>query len=156
MRFVCDNTLGKLRRWLALLGYDVTYDARPARALVFDGDVHDQERLVLGRCPSLVLEPGFEDRFFHVESETLADQLRTIAEAFPQDFTATFLTRCSHCNVALHGPVPLAEVEDRVPPKVRRWREEFLVCPECDRLYWEGTHTERIRAFLRDEVGLAL
>jgi hypothetical protein len=45
---------------------------------------------------------------------------------------------------------------EELPPRVREWREEFHKCPKCGGVYWEGTHTERIRARLREWLGRAM
>lgn len=166
MRFIADNTVGKLRRWLGLLGYDIVYDPRSAREIVRDPDVVEGRWTVLGRCPSLADEQiaGFPPRsaalFFPVESPVLTDQIREVAHAFPLDFTQTLFSRCTVCNLPLDGPMALDALppatRESVPPLVVEWRHIYFYCPACHRPYWEGTHTERIRAVLQSEVGLEL
>jgi len=51
--------------------------------------------------------------------------------------------RCMSCGGRLVR-VEKAEVATRIPPRTARWKDEYLVCCECDRLYWEGTHWRRI------------
>ncbi|MCX7045527.1 MAG: hypothetical protein NTX50_08605 [Candidatus Sumerlaeota bacterium] len=157
MRFIADNTVGKLRRWMGLLGYDVVYDPRSAREIVRElcaadaqpDDSSAQKIMVLGRCPSLAQDAQYLGLFMHVESGHLEDQLAQVVRAFPLDFGKTLFSRCSRCNSSLRGPLPLSEVEDRVPDQVRQWRTEFYQCVSCGRVYWEGTHTQRIRDLLK-------
>ena len=189
MRFIADNTVGKLRRWLSLLGYDIVYDPRPARAILralreapnapppsdqsaAEPDASGCVRggvIVLGRCPSLATEEASlapvgsagerissYPAFFQVESPRLSSQIREVTRAFPMDFAKAAFTRCSCCNLELEGPLALGAVADQVPALVREWRTEYYRCPACERVYWDGTHTEHVRAFLRDEAGLAL
>ena len=168
MHFIADNTVGKLRRWMGLLGYDVVYDPRSAREIVRElgprllpteertrpEEPNTQEEasagkiIVLGRCPSLAHETQFKDIFLHMESIHLEDQLAQIIRVFPLDFGQTLFSRCSCCNSVLRGPLPLSAVADRVPDQVRQWRTEFYQCVSCGRVYWEGTHTQRIRELL--------
>jgi uncharacterized protein len=51
--------------------------------------------------------------------------------------------------------VPKQEVEARIPPRTARWKDEYFVCVGCDRLYWQGTHWQRIAARLEGERPLA-
>ncbi|MBN1868875.1 hypothetical protein JW916_16475 [Candidatus Sumerlaeota bacterium] len=155
-RFVADNTVGKLARWMSLMGYDVEYDPRGARRLLADPAVAERSALVVGRCPTLARDPASEGRFFHVESPELIEQIRQVASAFPMDFAKTIFTRCQRCNIPLGGLLPLEEVANRLPPLVKEWRSNFHECPRCRQLYWEGTHTERIRSILCDRVGLRI
>ena len=175
MRFVTDNTVGSLRRWMSLMGYDVVYAPVSARELVRDARVLAEWRLVIGRCPGLVerarraeqairSEGGtaatqeLRAHFFHVGSNLLTEQIREVARAFPLDFRKTLFTRCAHCNLLLSGARRLDELAgdgaDRVPERVRQWRDVFYQCEGCGRVYWDGTHTERVRKVLREEVGL--
>ena len=50
----------------------------------------------------------------------------------------------SRCNVAIE-PAPREAVADRVPSRVLRERLELRTCPACERVYWEGSHLERMR-----------
>ena len=157
MRFIADNTVGKLQRWMGLLGYDVVYDPRSAREIVREWSAADAQpddsparrTMVLGRCPSLARDAQYADIFMHVESGRLEDQLAQVVRIFPLDFSKTLFSRCSRCNSGLRGPLPLSDVEDRVPDQVRQWRTEFYQCVSCGRVYWEGTHTQRIRELLK-------
>ena len=205
MRFIADNTVGKLRRWLSLVGYDITYDPRSAREILHalrelenvalkpaalkpampeqepvptgaNGDAPGpQSVIVLGRYPTLAEEEaalvteastGTETsttdgvppgrRFFHIASPRLSEQIAQVTRAFPMDFGDTLFSRCTCCNLELIGPLPLEAVAPKVPALVREWRAQYYRCPRCERVYWDGTHTEHVRAFLRDEAGLSL
>ena len=205
MRFIADNTVGKLRRWLSLVGYDITYDPRSAREILHalrelenvalkpaalkpampeqepvptgaNGDAPGpQSVIVLGRYPTLAEEEaalvteastGTETsttdgvppgrRFFHIASPRLSEQIAQVTRAFPMDFAKTLFSRCTCCNLELIGPLPLEAVAPKVPALVREWRARYYRCPRCERVYWDGTHTEHVRAFLRDEAGLSL
>lgn len=154
MRFVADRTVGKLRRWMSLMGYDVAYDARPARAILRDPAFAGF--VVLGRCPSLLEEKAGREaredgtRFFHIPSPVLSEQIRMVSREFPLDFSLTAFSRCQPCNTPLEGPLPLDAVVDKVPELVREWRADFFRCPRCGRVYWEGTHTARVREVLKN------
>jgi len=92
----------------------------------------------------------------HLESPALGEQIAQIARMFPLDFSRTLFSRCSRCNETLGGPLPREAVVEELPPRVREWREEFHKCPKCGGVYWEGTHSQRIRARLREWLGRAM
>jgi len=176
MRFITDNTVGSLRRWMSLMGYDVVYGGCSARELVRDARVVAEGGLVIGRCPGLVARAKMAEKanhsteqrsaigkeaqapFFHIASPVLTEQIAEVARLFPLDFRKTLFTRCTHCNLPLAGPMRLeglaGDGPDQVPERVREWRETFFQCGGCGRVYWEGTHTERVRKVLREDVGL--
>jgi uncharacterized protein with PIN domain len=151
MKLLADAMLGRLAKWLRILGYDTEYLAdtddyavmRLARA---------EGRLILTRDRALAARP--ELRTLLVESESLEEQLLQIREALgpPPEPAAT---RCSLCNrVLLDAPPEL--VKAQVPPYVRRTHDQFSVCPECGRVFWQGTHWAQMEALiagLHDEPG---
>jgi len=143
IRFLADGMLGRLARWLRLLGYDTAYDnaaddlelARRARA---------EDRVLLTRDRELAARRGL--RTLLIESEVLQEQVRQVQQVWgPAPDPA--LSRCSLCN-ALLEPAAHAEVAERVPPYVLRTQERFCVCPTCGRAYWAGTHVERMRQWI--------
>jgi uncharacterized protein with PIN domain len=85
-----------------------------------------------------------------IESEKVRDQLIEVVHAFELAPEIQLLSRCSHCNAALE-PAALGDVNERVPPRVLERHDVFSACPRCGRVYWEGTHTERIKRFV-DEL----
>lgn len=139
-KFLVDDMLGRLARWLRILGYDAAYSAgledrelaRRARA---------EGRVLLTRDMRLARRRGLQALL--VESELLEEQLRQVIKEFGLCADESH-TRCSLCNVPLEA-IPKAEVESRVPPYVWQTQEHFMLCPECGRLYWRGTHWQRMR-----------
>jgi uncharacterized protein len=140
LRFLADCMLGRLTKWLRLLGYDTAYDnvatdhelAHRARA---------EGRVLLTRDRELAARRGL--RTLLVQSEALEEQVQEVQDAFgPPPGPA--LSRCSVCNVALERVSPAA-VADRLPPYVLKTQTEFRRCPGCGRIYWPGSHVEEMR-----------
>jgi len=138
--FLADSMLGRLARWLRLLGYDTAYEndaddlqlARRARA---------EGRVLLTRDRALAARRGL--RTLLVNSELLEEQIAQIRETFgPPPEPA--LSRCSVCNAVLE-PITPQEAALRVPPYILRTQKQFRACPDCGRVYWEGTHLEEMR-----------
>lgn len=154
LRFAVDAMLGRLARWLRLLGFDAwsepdVPDERLVRRALEDG------RWILTRDRALPRE-WRAPRVHVVAAEAPFAQLREVARAFDLGARARPFARCSRCNAELRALAP-GEVERRVPARVRERQARFLACPGCGRAYWEGTHVARMRRVmaeaLRDEAG---
>lgn len=149
-RFIADAMLGRLARWLRLLGFDTAYDPHVAdEELVRRGLV--EGRHVLTRDRAL----PEEWRVAHctvLDGDDLDAQVAEVVERFDLEERIRLFSRCPDCNVALE-PVPEEEVRRRVPPRVLELQDAFSRCPGCGRVYWAGSHTERIRRRLHRVLG---
>ena len=147
-RFFADAMLGRLARWLRLLGFDCAWEADIAdevlvrRALV-------EDRIVLTRDRSLLDEWRVSD-LYRVEAEPIRDQLAEVIRRFDLAAEIQLLSRCSRCNEPLVAATP-EQVALRVPPRVLDRHVDYAICPACARIYWQGTHARRIRRVV-DEV----
>ncbi len=143
--------LGKLARWLRALGCDVEYFPEIGDAELVDRAARTG-RLILTRDTLLALRRGARDNHFFVTGDHFRDQLRQVIEHFAIDPVEHFLTRCLECNdilleadrTAMHG---------RVPPYVYATQAAFRVCPSCGRIYWQGTHRERMLKEVAEILG---
>jgi uncharacterized protein len=146
-RFVADKMLGRLARWLRILGCDVLYGTNySGRGLL--QEARRGGRVVLTRDRRLVRDPQMPPYLF-IEDDRFRDQLRQVIEAFAIDPWARLLTRCVECNVELVDANP-AEVDPvEVPVFVYRTQTRYRRCPRCRHLYWEATHVARVRAELK-------
>ena len=135
MHYVCDAMLGRLARWLRLLGHDTLY-----------ADVGDEELLRLGETRRLLtrdIELARRGDVPVIEADELRAQLLEVAPTPARPFT-----RCTACNGELRAATT-AEA-GKAPPRVREAHSEFRACDACGQLYWPGTHFERIRDSLRE------
>ncbi|MBI4513920.1 MAG: twitching motility protein PilT, partial [Gemmatimonadetes bacterium] len=82
-----------------------------------------------------------------LESEKPLDQVRELVRRFGLEPSERLFSRCLVCNTEV-VPASLEEVEALVPPQIRERRESFFRCPNCARVYWEGSHTRRMRSAL--------
>lgn len=145
MRFLCDAMLGALARWLRVAGYD-TYYARQGT------DVSDRtltrKALEEGRV-LLTSDGGFLERkpvrdgsveFLRVPHLPVEEQLRLVVDRFD---LSRGPGRCMECNGEL-DVVPPATVAARVPRGVILDHDEFFLCRGCGRVFWHGSHWDRI------------
>lgn len=143
MNFAADDMLGKLARWLRMIGIDVTWSNS-----VSDDEVirqgREEGRIILTRDTRLIRRLRPEDYLF-IHDDFLEGQMREVFTRFPGLASQQQpLSRCAECNVPLQG-IPKAEVEGRVWPFVYKTQEHFTTCPQCRRVYWEATHVKEIR-----------
>ena len=141
-RFIADDQLGKLARWMRILGLDTLYfkeieDQKLIRAAV------EEKRVLLTRDTRIAAEPGGAECLF-IESDNWIEQLKQILSAFRLEVSPERLfTRCLLCNSVLSS-IPKEAVKERVPPFVYRTQEEYVRCPTCDKIYWQGTHVSHV------------
>ena len=140
--FMADAMLGRLARWLRILGFDTAYEAH-----IDDGDL--VRRAVRQRRIILTRDRRLPDQWrvsgIHLlETETPMAQLREIEAAHAICRDARPFTRCSRCNTGLR-PANREDVRGEIPPRVLLDHERFLRCPRCRRVYWNGSHVDRIR-----------
>ena len=141
--------LGTLAKWLRILGYDTLYDpaledhqlVRLARA---------ENRVLLTRDRALALRRGV--RILRVEAEDLDDQIHQVLSDLELVPDRSF-SRCPVCNEALRT-LDRAAAGARVPTYVAQTHRTFRCCPACKRIYWRGTHWQRMDKRLA-ELGLA-
>ncbi|MEW5775020.1 MAG: Mut7-C RNAse domain-containing protein [Thermodesulfobacteriota bacterium] len=145
VRFLVDATCGKLARLLRLVGQDAAYDRSWDDAAVAELAA-EEGRIVLSMDRALLKRRQVAfGRLVraHDPREQLAEVLRHFGVRGP--FAA--FSRCLECNAPL-TPVAKAEVLHRLPPLTRKHFEAFSRCPACDRIYWAGSHHDRMREWL--------
>jgi len=146
LRFIVDVNVGKLAKWLRILGFDTLF-INP----IDDGDLVDialrEGRVVLTKDTHIAerrLVTSGQVRVLEVEGERVAEQLRFVVDALGLRDRFRPFSRCLEDNLSLQ-PIERELVRGRVPPYVFRTQERFMVCPRCGRIYWPGTHWQRMR-----------
>ena len=140
-RFVADVMVGKLARWLRVLGLDVLYDpSLNDRDLV--SLARREQRVLLTRDRPLAGQRGEPSRVL-IESGDFRLQLQQVIRGFGLDPAAQLFTRCIECNCPLERALA-EDVCQRVPPYVFATQPSFKRCPSCDKIFWGGTHREHM------------
>ncbi len=139
--FLADRMLGKLARWLRLLGYDALYLPQ----LSADGVLREarrQSRFILTRDRRIGRRPNVAP-FLFIDSDHFREQLSQVVLTLGLDISRRLLTRCSLCNHRL-TPIERESVGGLVPDYVLRTHDTFQRCPGCRRVYWGATHKAHI------------
>jgi uncharacterized protein with PIN domain len=148
MRFFVDQTLGNLIKWLRLLGLDVVQirlTHRDFKSL----PAPKRDNFIITRQTSLPKNFSRAD-LINLDSDLLEEQLTEICRRLdlsPETWKP--LVRCSKCNRLLQ-PIPFEQAEGRVPDYINQKQRQFFECPQCRRVFWEGSHQIRIRRRLQE------
>ena len=135
-RFIVDVMLGKLAKWLRILGYDTLYRRDwEDEELLARADAEDRVLLTADRE---VIQRRRGNKKVYISAAHWSEQLRQLAQTLPLSMEGVF-TRCIECNVLLER-LPKERARGQVPPYVFATQEEFGRCPVCGRIYWRGTH----------------
>jgi|Deesub1362A_J573_1020465.scaffolds.fasta_scaffold00166_32 hypothetical protein len=148
MRFIADSMMGKLARWLRLSGYDVLYSRYYSDEEVLNKAA---KRVILTRDAELAekaLKSGREVILF--SSNSLQDQLRQlirnkgiVLKETPEN------SRCPLCNGEIKK-LEKGKVKNKVPGGILAVVEEFWECRDCGKIYWHGSHWDKIKKTVRD------
>ena len=140
MRFIADGMLGRLARWLRILGYDTTYEKVITDEALIERAVRENRRL-LTRDRRLTLRKLLRDRHILIVSDDIEGQLHQLHRDLKIDLDLTHRQgyRCADCNVAL-TTISHNDAASLVPPFVAEQYQAFLQCAHCRRVFWPGTH----------------
>ncbi len=154
MKFIVDNNVGKLAKWLRMMGYD---------ALFFDGSDDSQMvatalaegRVILTRDTQIMRRGVVTSgrlKAILLQSEEPERQMQQVIETLNLGYRFRLFTICLECNQPLEERSK-HEVQDRVPPYVFQNQSQYRECPACHRIYWRGTHwqamTKSLGKFLK-------
>lgn len=154
LKFIVDHNVGKLARWLRMMGYDT-------RLFSGDNDSHmlklaqEEGRVILTKDTQIMkrrLVNNGEVKTLFIESDEPELQMQQVIATFGLDPQFKPFTICLECNQPLVA-MDKARVKDLVPPFVFKTQSQYMMCPTCQRVYWQGTHwqamTEKLKGFTR-------
>ena len=147
MRFVVDCMLGKLAKWLKILGFDA----------LFFSKIEDDELLTIARKEGRILltkdtgliQQAKDVETLFLESEEWQDQVQQVLEHFNLREKVSPHTRCIDCNVVLKN-LPKKNAKNLVSAFVFDKADSFALCPNCGRVFWRGTHFKDMEAKIQE------
>lgn len=143
MRFVVDCMLGKLAKWLRMLGHDTAYVAGADDDQLVRLAVRE-DRILLTRDRRLAERRMLRGRSLFVDWGSTSAQVRQVLESLNLKVSKDELfTRCTICNGSI-VPIEKEQVKERVPPYVYKTQDEYGFCADCDKIYWKGTHVQHV------------
>jgi len=154
LKFVVDGMLGKLARWLRMMGDDVEYSTSMDDPELLE-IAKKEHRVLLTRDFSLyqqAVAKGVEAHY--VEGKTEQEKLAELAARFGINLEIDMATsRCPKCNTPIKS-APIEKVADRVEKSTLERVTKFWECPKCGQVYWQGAHWTKIRETLENSMSL--
>jgi hypothetical protein len=154
LKFITDCNVGKLAKWLRLMGYDTRFfngsnDSHLVATALAEG------RVILTRDTQImkrrVITSG-KLKAILIQGDEPELQIHQVIDALDLDPKFRPFTLCLECNQVLVER-DRGETKDLVPPYVYQTQSQFMQCPTCHRIYWRGTHwqamTERLKKFVK-------
>jgi len=145
LQFIADAHLGKLVRKMRLLGFDVAFDKGATKNDIIQTMIKDS-RVILTTDRRLLMQKIVQ-RGYCVRSDNSKMQTLEVIRRFDLGNFINPLTRCVHCNVFVN-PVDKTDVLEYLEPKTREFYNEFTQCPQCKKIYWQGSHIEKLQRFV--------
>ncbi len=148
MRFLCDEMLQRLGRWLRAAGYDTAIamagadDGALARQAVAEG------RWLLTRDREMALERNGDGRVVWLAVNGLPEQVAAVTQRFAIDWLLCPFSRCLECNTPIIPANPAQYAQ--LPRGALLTSPQVWYCPRCDKVYWEGSHVRRMRHTLEN------
>lgn len=147
MKFIVDCMLGKLAKWLKILGFDALFFSR-----IEDDELLSiaarEGRILLTKDTGLIQKAKGTETLF-LKSEEWPDQVRQVLEHFDLRDKVRPHTRCIDCNTKLKN-LPKKNAENLVSSFVFERADSFALCPDCGRVFWRGTHFKDMENKIQD------
>lgn len=149
-RFFADAQLGRLARYLRLLGFDTRYvNGIDDAALVAQASA--EQRIILTRDRQLLMRREVTHGC-HIREDQPLRQLRYVIKRCDLVAAARPFTRCMECNGRL-VEIAKSDILDRLEPATRESFDKFWRCEACRRIYWRGSHFVRLSALVDEVLG---
>jgi uncharacterized protein len=150
LNFVLDGMLGKLARWLRMMGHNVQY-ANNTEDNQLLAIAKTESRVLLTRDFALYQQAIIKNlEAYYVEGVTEAQRLSELSNRFSIALDIDLeKSRCPKCNTQLKT-APKEEIAEKVEKNTLLYYDQFWLCPNCGAVYWQGAHWSKIRATLEE------
>ncbi len=137
MKFITDSMLGKLARWLRILGFDAFFDpSLPLNHLI---EMSKSSNVIFITRRKSLPDDVFLQNICYIPSERIEEQIRFVIKKFNLDTRMNLFTRCLECNTEVIS-IDKSLAKGKVPDKSFEGYENFYQCPKCKKIYWKGGH----------------
>jgi hypothetical protein len=143
MKFLCDQMLGTLAKWLRIYGYDTFY----ANSEMDDPKLlqisKNENRTLITRDKNLIQTARRENlKTIDIKTTDIDEQLHIVLGGIKIDKTKV-LSRCILCNTKVEE-IKKKDIKGTVPEKAFNNNEKFWFCKKCNKIYWKGSHYEKM------------
>lgn len=147
--FILDNHLGKLATYLRILGFNAVY-RNDYHDVELAADSIQSKRILLTRDRQLLMRKTIRYGYL-IRSLEPELQVLELFNRFNLNEIINPFNRCLRCNTQL-SPIDKRSILHRLEPKTKKYFEEFHMCPQCQRIYWKGSHYERMDQKVEDLI----
>jgi len=137
--FVIDVHLGKLARYMRMLGFDSLYENNLNDELIVELSLKEK-RTILTRDVGLLKRKNITHGYY-IRNINTEKQIEEVVKRFQLEKMIKEFTRCINCN-GLLNPIEKEKIIEKLPPKVKIHYTEFFTCSNCSKIYWHGSHVE--------------
>ncbi len=149
-RFILDAHLGKLAKYLRMVGFDCLYKNDFEDTTIVKITLNEN-RIILTRDKPLLRSPKIQHGYY-VRSIFPKMQFIEVIEKFDLTSQLHPFTRCIVCNHPIEK-VSKAGIRERIPQDTYHHFHDFYICKVCDKVYWQGSHYDRMQSFIHDLLG---
>ncbi len=149
IRFIVDVNVGKLARLLRMLGSDTAYNWKWRDGYIADL-AYKEGRIVLSKDHGLLKRKAVTWGRL-IRSDNPTEQLQEVIQVFGLTKPFNLFSRCLRCNTIL-SPVDKSKILHLLEPKTKKYFNHFHICPSCKRIYWPGSHQEKMKEWLKQVI----
>ncbi len=143
MKFLCDQMLGTLAKWLRIYGFDTFFARNDVDDVELLNIAKNENRILITRDKELIQVARRENlKTIKVETTDIDEQIKAVLNNVEID-KSQVLTRCLLCN-ALIEEIKKNGIKDKVAERVFENNDKFWFCKKCDKIYWKGTHYDKM------------
>jgi uncharacterized protein with PIN domain len=140
-KFIVDANVGKLVKWLRMMGFDTVFFDEPDDGRMVKIALAN-DRTIITRDSEFMKRRAITSarvKALLVSGDSSENQMMTVLKKLDLAGKERPFTRCLECNEELEE-MNRSEAEKLVPPRVSELQDQYMVCPHCRRIYWRGTH----------------
>ena len=143
MKFLCDQMLGTLAKWLRIYGYDTFYANSEMDDSKLLGISKNENRVLITRDKNLIQTAQKEKiKTIDIKTTDIDEQIKIIISNFKIDKTK-ILSRCILCNNKIEE-IKKIDVKGKVPERIYDFNKKFWFCKKCNKIYWQGSHYQKM------------
>lgn len=147
--FILDVHLGKLARYLRICGFDTLYrnDYKDEEIVEIS---KKEKRIILTRDKGLLKRKKVTHGYY-VKKQNIKEQIEEIIKRFQLEKILKILSICPVCNSKIEN-IKKQDIKNKVPEYIYKTKNDFKYCPNCEKVYWKGTHWKNINQVLKKKV----
>jgi len=154
VKFIADNNVGKLARWLRLMGYDTLLFEQKADGQMIKTAM-GEDRVILTKDTQFMkrrLVTNGKIKTILIREDDPKIQVQEVVKTLNLNYHFKPFSLCLECNQVLIARSK-EEVKNSIPAHVFKTQTQYMECPACHRIYWQGTHWRDMVKKLQDLQG---